>query len=82
MSKPRSSFSVARCVFTDNLLFIIDRDEGGMSVTNDAEAVCAHCHELYPGRRIIYRDTEGEWSELVHENGKFTGYAPYKGDHP
>lgn len=30
----------------------------------------------YPGRRIIYQDSIGDWSELLHEGGRFTGFAP------
>lgn len=41
------------------------------SVTNDAEAVVREVHERYPGRRIIYRDSDGRWDELCHHNGTF-----------
>lgn len=47
-----------------------------MSVTNDAEAVCAELHAQWPNHRIIYRDTEGKWDELLHKAGAFTGFAP------
>ena len=51
-------------------------DDGGVrSVTNDAEGVVSHLHRRFPGYRIIYRDSEGKWDELVHDNkGAFTGY--------
>jgi hypothetical protein len=54
----------------------VDNDVG-MSVTNDAENVVADVLRQYPDHRIIYRDTMGQWDELVHFNGKFTGFAPY-----
>jgi hypothetical protein len=57
-------------------VFIIDRD-GPMSVTNDAEAVVAWVNAWCPERRIIYRDTMGQWDELLHSNGRFDGFAPY-----
>ena len=74
--KPRASFSVAK--LTDEIVFIVDRDDGSLTITNDAEAVAAWCHELYPGRRIIYQDTDDHWDELCHANGVFEGFKPYR----
>ena len=48
----------------------------GMSVTNDAENVVADVLTKYPNYQIIYRDTMGEWGELMHLNGKFKGFGP------
>ena len=58
-------------------VFIVDNDIG-MSITNDAENVVDDVLKKYPGHIIIYRDTMGEWAELVHFDGKFTGFAPYQ----
>jgi len=30
----------------------------------------------YPGFRIIYRDSMGNWDELCHDGALFTGFAP------
>jgi len=68
----RSTYSVRNA--STEKVFIVDHD-GPLSVTNDAEAVCAELNEEYPGRRIIYRDTDGNWDELVHENGRFIKFA-------
>ena len=38
------------------------------------ENVVAAVAAEYPGRRIIYRDTEGIWDELVHKNGTFVDF--------
>lgn len=77
---PRASYTVDRAT-SDSILgkmvFIVDNDMG-MSVTNDAENVVADVLRQYPNHRIIYRDTMGQWDELVHFNGKFTGFAPYQ----
>jgi hypothetical protein len=70
-----STFSVSQ-VTTDKI-FIIDED-GVLSITNDAERVVSVLNHQYPGRRIIYRDTVGGWDELLHNNGTFTGFAPYQ----
>ena len=62
----------------DKIIFIID-DDGPVSITNDAEAVVAAVNRAWPNYRIVYRDTEGQWDELSHINGSFTGYLPYHG---
>lgn len=56
---------------TDGFIYLADENDGAMSITNDAEAVVMWANRLYPNRRIIYRDTEGHWDELVHEDGVF-----------
>jgi hypothetical protein len=45
-----------------------------MTVTNDAERVVnelVHRHELPPGRRLLYYDSEGTLTEIVIDKGKF-----------
>lgn len=59
------------------MVFIVDNDVG-MSITNDAEAVVEDVLRQYPDHRIIYRDTMGQWDELVHWNGKFSVFKPYR----
>lgn len=56
-------------------VYIIDHD-GPRSVTNEAENVVAFLHSQYPGRRFMYRDTQGRWDELLHKAGIHTGWAP------
>ncbi len=58
------------------VVYIIDLDEGSMSVTNDAERVVYEVNEDFPGYRIIYRDSMNIWSELLHREGKFRGFGP------
>ena len=55
-------------------VWIIDED-GPLSVTNDAERVVAELFALYGDRRIIYRDTDGNWDELQHRGAVFIGFA-------
>ena len=74
----RASFRVAKAVAKPDgtrIVWIEDCD-GHVSVTNDAEAVCRHLQHDFPGYRIIYRDTDGNWDELVHRDGVFERYAP------
>lgn len=44
------------------------------SVTNAAELVVEWLNKLFPGRRILYKDTDGSWAELKHEGGRFVGF--------
>jgi len=57
------------------MVWIVDLNRGS-SVTNDAERVVAELNDRFPGFRIIYRDSMGNWDELKHDNGKFTGFKP------
>lgn len=58
------------------IVWIVDEDRGNRSVTNDADKVVAELHVNYPGFRIIYRDSIGNWDELCHDGALFTGYRP------
>lgn len=77
----RASYTVER-VSADlitghmDIVFIVDNDVG-MSITNDAENVVIDVLAKYPDHRIIYRDTDGRWDELLHWGGKFVGFKPY-----
>ena len=73
----RSDYTVVRVDPTQKIVWLVDNDsEGCKSVTNDAERVCAEIEKLYPGHRIIYRDSMGNWDEHVHHGGHFKHYAP------
>lgn len=65
---------------TANIIFISDLDLGNKSITNDAEHVVDVLLQIYgPKRKIVYRDTEGQWDELKHDGEKFIDFAPYTG---
>ena len=68
-----AEYSIAKV--SPEIVWIVDLD-AEKSVTNDAERVCEDLHYRYPGRRIIYRDTSGDWDELVHDAGVFRGFMP------
>lgn len=75
----RATYDVVRV--TEDTIFLVDRNRG-MSVTNDAENVVAEVVDEYGDKRVIYRDSMGQWDELVHTNGVFDGFAPYRGASP
>jgi hypothetical protein len=74
MIKIRSNFTIVQIVF--GAVFLVDNCDDQMSVTNDAENVVHYVLSIYPKRRIIYRDTDGNWDELVHNGIDFTNFAP------
>lgn len=64
----------------NNVVFLRDADDGGRSVTNDSErVVTALVPEFGLHCRIVYRDTMGCWTELIHEHGQFRGWSHYQG---
>lgn len=71
----RSDFCYHRCFPT--VIAVIDCQMGGMSVTNDAEAVVSFLRRragLRDGDWVVYRDTDGVWDVLAHQSGMFTGF--------
>ena len=72
-----ASWSVVKVL--PDIVFIRDDDDGGMSITNAAEVVVRQVYAEYGDRRIVYRDSMGRWDELVHERGRFRGFAPFGG---
>lgn len=49
------------------------------TVTNSAEFVVRALHQtgvLKSDRRLIYRDSEGQLGELLHDGPTFTGFGP------
>jgi hypothetical protein len=64
----------------EDRVFIVDCDLGSKSVTNDAEWVYKVVSKHFPGKRLIYRDSMGSWSEIAEKTSqscdswkKFTG---------
>jgi hypothetical protein len=77
---PRSKYDYK---VISGVLCVVDADEeGARSVTNDAEHVYSELHALGllpPGRRLIYRDSTGQWDEmLMRDGGLFVGFAPLR----
>jgi hypothetical protein len=70
--KARFKTTPVSVVFLEDLC----NELGTMSITNDAEAVVEHVLKMYPGHRIFYRDTDGNWDELVHNGKAFCSFAP------
>lgn len=63
---------------TPETIFLVDLSDlaNTASITNDASRVIRDVVSAYPGRRVIYRDSDGIWSEILHNNGIMTGFAP------
>ena len=46
------------------------------SVTNDAEAVVLELAPELDGRRLLYRDSQGQLDEILIKDGQFAGFVP------
>lgn len=78
---PRRSIFTVIAISVEAVWIVDNFDEprpagAHLTVTNDAEGVCEELAMHYDGRKIYYRDTDGNWDELQHLRGKFTGFAP------
>jgi len=71
----RSDYEVVEV--TPTMVKIVDLDRGNKSVTNDAENVTRELFTSHGNKRFIYRDSDGYWDELLHQNGRFTRFSPY-----
>ena len=70
-------WSAASC----DIVFIRDLD-GPVSVTNDAENVLAFIQQQWPGKRVVYQGTDGEWMEIVPvhtRTGVYARFDPWHG---
>lgn len=77
--RPKYKYDVE--VVKEHGIYIRDMCDGTcMSVTNAAEYVVEDIFQKYGNKRIFYYDTEGILDELVHENGEFRRFAPYRGE--
>jgi hypothetical protein len=75
----RASYGWGRSM---GVVWIVDKDEGGASVTNDAERVIADLVQqgVDPDAQpIIYRDSMGYWDRLVTRDGRFHGFQSLRG---
>jgi hypothetical protein len=67
----RSTFAISG--FAPDKVFIVDLD-GFRPIHEDATNVARFLHITHPGKRIIYRDQDGEWGEMIHNAGTFLGF--------
>lgn len=66
---------------SETAVYILDVGQGtDLSVTNDAENVVDEILLVYGEKRIVYRDSEGQWDEITHDGVDFTGFAPLSKD--
>lgn len=64
----RSCWAVVDANIANKIIFIEDicHLTGGMSITNDAHNVLSYFHRQYGiDWRVVYKDTLGDWSEIV-----------------
>lgn len=77
MTKNHADYEVVRV--EEDRIFIVDLDLGNKSVTNDALFVYHELNNNFPGKRVIYRDTIGNWDELYYNTeGSWKDQITYK----
>jgi len=74
----RAAYRVIGKDFQNDFKAILIEDcNGPLSVTNDAEAVVEDLIASgYKDYRIIYKDSMGQWDELLHDGKRFVDFGP------
>ncbi len=69
---------------TEDTIFIEDLNLGNLSVTNDAEWVIESLVRRYGvlNKKVVYKDTTGNWDELIHDGNVFLDFGLWKGTIP
>lgn len=80
----KARFSVVEHDARHNIVFLEDLADltGSRTITNDAEAVLSHWKQRNgAGTRVVYRDTDGEWWEIVWDDkiGYTARFRPWHG---
>jgi hypothetical protein len=85
MTVVRSTWAMVE-VDPKNMIFFIEdicHLTGEMSITNDAENVCNYFRVKHgKGWRVVYKDTDGEWWEIVMTESRMSrdiGFRPWHG---
>lgn len=66
----KSSWVIHKKNDEHQIVYLIDRNDGQTSITNDAENVLRFFQQLYgPKYRVVYKDTDGEWWEMFWAPG-------------
>ena len=68
-SNLRADFDIVKVDETKKIVFLVDLNLGGLSVTNDAEQVYILIKTGYPEYRVIFRDSIGDWDEIESDDG-------------
>jgi hypothetical protein len=82
----KAQFGVAGRDHERNIVFLEDiaNHTGGMTITNDAEAVFDHWAHISGWHvRVVYRDTDNQWWEIVKTTswmGESIGFRPWYGE--
>lgn len=67
----RSQFDLLEYNTEHQIVFIRDRNDGSMSVTNDAENVYDYIRHRYGAVRVVYQDSMGQWDEIIQVAGNY-----------
>lgn len=77
---PVRRYSFTEIKVTPKEVFVVDDNlPNTISVTNMAEEVVRLLFHNHGNKRFIAKDTNGNWDELLHEEGVFTGFGLHPG---
>lgn len=79
-AQPSPDYEIASV--TLDTVFLVDRANGGVAISDAPEIVTAYVAAAYPRHVIVYRDTAGNWQQIDHSNGFFEGCFPWEGETP
>lgn len=75
---PRMASYTIQAINDLHVIILDDLDETLPTVTNSADNVIADIHAKVGGlgsRRVFYRDSSMRYDELMHDDGRFFGFA-------
>ncbi len=82
MSNRRANYEIVERTPEKLVIYDVGPWNEYLTVTNAAEDVVDELIKsgtLKPDQRLFYYDSEGECDEILHKNGRFTGFAPGEG---
>jgi hypothetical protein len=51
-------------------------------IPQNARTITEALTRAHGNKTILYRDAFDRWDEMCHNDGRFTGFAPYVGERP
>jgi hypothetical protein len=83
-AKMRSRFYIDEQNYNHKIVFLVDRNAGSCSITNDAENVLDYFKLLYGvDWRVVYKDTDDTWWEIAGnywgDEDKALEFKPWNG---
>lgn len=82
MSRADYDITLVNATVSPPIVYLVDlaNESGTMSITNDAEEVLDEVLSEYSNHRVVYKDTNGEYTEMLYDsNGNIQFIYPVDG---